>query len=96
MIPGGAPDFKEDDISLAKWYARMLKKLNVPVHLGQTVTAEKIKNADADAVIIATGSTPKLFSLGDDAHVYSAAQVLTDEKETQEVSSQRWDFFNAL
>ena len=30
-----------------------------------------------DAVIVATGSTPKVFSLGDDARVHTAADVLT-------------------
>ena len=81
LLPGGAPDFKEDDIALANWYARMLDKLNVPVHLEHEVTAEQVKQSDADAVIIATGSTPKLFTLGNDEHVYSAAQVLTGEKD---------------
>ncbi len=81
LLPGGAPDFKEDDTALADWYTHALEKLNVPVHLEHTVTAEEIRKADADTVIIATGSTPKLFSLGDDEHVYSAAQVLTEEKD---------------
>lgn len=81
LLPGGAPDFKEDDIALAKWYGRMLEKLSVPVHLGHAVTAEEIMDAEADAVIIATGSIPKVFSLGDDEHVYSAAEVLNGEKD---------------
>ena len=34
-----------------------------------------------DAVIIAAGSRPKVFSLGDDERVYPAAQVLTGEKD---------------
>lgn len=35
-----------------------------------------------DVVIIATGSRPKMFSLGEDEKVYSAEQVLTGQKET--------------
>ena len=81
LIPGGAPDFKEDDIALAEWFGTMLKKLGVPVHLNAEVTAEEIKASDADAVILATGSVPKVFSLGDYEHVYTAAQVLTAEKD---------------
>lgn len=81
LLPGGAPDFKEDDIALADWFGVMLDKLNVPVHLNTELSAEQIKNADADAVILATGSTPKMFSLGADDKVYSAAQVLMKEKE---------------
>lgn len=84
LLPGGAPDFKEDDIALADWFGVMLDKLNVPVHLNTELSAEQIKNADADVVILATGSTPKMFSLGADDKVYSAAQVLMKEKEAGE------------
>lgn len=81
LIPGGAPEFKEDDIALADWYTRMLDKLNVPVHLNTEIKKDDVLNGDYDTVIIATGSTPKVFSLGDDAHVYTAAQVLNGEKD---------------
>ena len=80
LIPGGAPSFKEDDLALARWYAHELDALHVPVHFGKTVTREDVLAFGADAVIVATGSTPKVFSLGDDAHVYTAAQVLVGEK----------------
>lgn len=81
LLPGGAPDFKEDDIALADWFGVMLDKLHVPVHLNTKLSAEQIKSADVDGVILATGSTPKMFSLGADDKVYSAAQVLMKEKE---------------
>lgn len=81
LIPGGAPDFKEDDHALAKWYEVQLQKLNVPVHLNSEVNRDDVIGQDYDAVIIATGSQPKVFSLGDDAHVYTAAQVLNKEKD---------------
>lgn len=81
LIPGGAPEFKEDDIALADWYTRELKRLNVPVHLNTALTKEDVLNADFDTLIIATGSSPKVFSLGDDEHVYTASQVLLKEKD---------------
>ena len=81
LIPGGAPKFKEDDHALADWYTNELTRLNVPVHLNEEVTKEFILQSDADAVIIATGSTPKIFSLGDDEKVYTASAVLNGEKE---------------
>lgn len=81
LIPGGAPDFKEDDIALAKWYETQLTKLNVPVRYGHTVTKGDVLAGSYDAVIIATGSSPKVFSLGDDDHVYTAAEVLNKEKD---------------
>ncbi|OOM13799.1 FAD-dependent oxidoreductase [Clostridium saccharobutylicum] len=81
LIPGGAPDFKEDDIALADWYANTLKDLSVEVKLNSIVTKDLILSSKADTVIIATGSTPKVFSLGDDEKVYTAADVLTQKKD---------------
>lgn len=84
LIPGGAPDFKEDDLRLAKWYSHQLKLLNVPVTFNTKITKEFAPSKDYDTVIVATGSTPKVFSLGDDAHVYTAADVLSGKKEPGE------------
>lgn len=81
LIPGGAPSFKEDDIKLAQWYTDELKRLHVPVHLNEEVTKEFILKYKADAVIMATGSTPKVFSLGNDKKVFTAADVLTGVKD---------------
>lgn len=82
LIPGGAPDFKEDDHLLANWYTHQLELLKVPVTYNTTVTKEMITAGAYDTVVIATGSTPKVFSLGDDSHVYTASQVLLSEKES--------------
>ena len=81
LIPGGTPDFKEDDIALAKWYTRQLELLGVDVTLNKEITASEILASDYDTVIVATGSKPKVFSLGDDEKVYPAAEVLTKEKD---------------
>lgn len=81
LLPGGAPAFKEDDLQLAAWYENELKRLEVPVSLNTKVTKEMALEGDYDAVIVATGSRPKMFSLGDDEKVYSAEQVLLKEKD---------------
>lgn len=81
LIPGGAPDFKEDDIALANWYTNELNRLGVHVHLNTALNEEEIKSMDYDTVILATGSKPKVFSLGDDAHTYTAEQVLLKQKD---------------
>lgn len=86
LIPGGAPEFKDDDIALANWYESELKRLGVPVHLNTELCKESVMEQGCDTVIIATGSSPKVFSLGDDEHVYTAAQVLTKEKECGETT----------
>lgn len=81
LIPGGAPSFKEDDIALAKWYARQMELLGVEVHMNTEVTKEMVLSGGYDTVIVATGSTPKVFSLGDDEKVYTAADALTGTKD---------------
>lgn len=86
LIPGGAPSFKEDDIALAKWYARQMELLGVEVHMNTEVTKEMVLSGGYDTVIVATGSTPKVFSLGDDEKVYTAADVLTGAKDPGETT----------
>ena len=81
LIPGGAPSFKEDDIALAKWYARQMELLGVEVHMNTEVTKDMVLSGGYDTVIVATGSTPKVFKLGDDDKVYTAADVLAGAKD---------------
>lgn len=76
LIPGGMPKFKEDDHALAQWYTRTLQELKVEVHLNTHIRHNDIRPGEYDAVIIATGSTPKRILLGDDANVFSAVDVL--------------------
>ncbi|NNJ32577.1 oxidoreductase [Lacrimispora defluvii] len=76
LIPGGTPDFKEDDHALAKWYENTLKDLSVPVYFNTEVTSEMVRKANPDTVIVATGSRPKVFGLGDDSKVFTAEEVL--------------------
>lgn len=79
LIPGGMPDFKKDDHALADWFSTVLKSLNVEIHLNHTVKKEEVNGYDA--VIVATGSTPKHFSLGDDAHTFDATDILMERKD---------------
>ncbi|MDR1319740.1 MAG: FAD-dependent oxidoreductase [Treponema sp.] len=83
LIAGGAPDFKEDDIALADWYTATLEDLGVEVHLNREMRKEDIRGSspEYDAVIVATGSTPKKFPLGDDAKTFTAAEVLLGQKD---------------
>lgn len=81
LIPGGVPDFKEDDHLLATWYQDTLQDLNVDVHFSSTVTQEMLLNSDADAVIFATGSSPRTFSIGSAHNVYTAEEVLLGKKD---------------
>ncbi len=81
LIPGGAPDFKHDDIALMNWYTHQLETLGVAVHLNTPVDEPFVLSTPFDAVIMATGSKPNTISLGDDTRVFTAEQVLLKQKE---------------
>lgn len=83
LIPGGTPDFKEDDHLLADWYEYELGRLGVEVKKNTTISIDDIKDFNADEVILATGSKPKVFSLGE-GDVVTASEVLLGEKEVGE------------
>lgn len=78
LLAAGAPPFKEDELALVRWYEKELDRLGVPVHLGTAVDMELAGNG-YDAVVVATGSTPKIFSLGEGAPVCTASDVLTGQ-----------------
>jgi NADPH-dependent glutamate synthase beta subunit-like oxidoreductase len=63
-----------------------LNALRVPVVLGQAVTPEFILSQDPDAVIVATGSTPKrpAISGGDGPRVFTVWQVLKGQADLGE------------
>lgn len=80
VVPGGVPDFKEDDHELIRWYERELAELKVPVMLETEMTEETIKFANPDVLIVATGSRPKQLKIGDAANIYTAEDVLNGVK----------------
>jgi 2-enoate reductase len=79
LLPGGVPDFKNDDHKLVAWYETVLSSLGVEIKLN--TEADKETAAGFDAVIVAAGSRPKLFNLGDPARTFSAAEVLLKQKD---------------
>ncbi len=76
IVPGGVPDFKEDDRQLIVWYETQLKKLGVEVVMNTSVDADFVKGFHADAVIAATGSTPIAPDFGNKNKIVSAVDVL--------------------
>ncbi|PYG90268.1 2-enoate reductase [Ruminiclostridium sufflavum DSM 19573] len=82
LLAGGAPDFKEDDLALVAWYEETLRELDVEIRCGTGISAEEIKSSGADAVIIATGSKPKIFDFGNAKRVLTAEEVLLDKEDT--------------
>ena len=84
IVPGGVPDFKDDDRALAKWYTNELKDLNVEVHYNTTVTKEMLKELKVDEVILATGSTPRTLNIDDSKKVFTAEDVLLGKESAGE------------
>lgn len=80
LLPGGAPEFKEDDLALARWYEHELKELNVEVRMNTKADEALIDAEKADAVIFATGSRPKLIPLQGE-NVFPAEDVLLGKKD---------------
>lgn len=84
LLPGGAPAFKEDDLKLVSWYENEMDRLGVPVHLNARVTRKTALEGSYDTIVVAAGSRPKRFSLGDDEKVYSAEEVLMGRRDPGE------------
>lgn len=78
LLAAGAPPFKEDELALVRWYENELNRLNVPVHLNTAVSPE-LAASGYDAVVVATGSVAKTFSLGEGVPVFTAYDVLTGQ-----------------
>lgn len=57
------PEFKTGDHRLLAWYARMLDKAGVNVHLNTEITVSSLENQKVDEVIVATGAKPKKFDI---------------------------------
>lgn len=76
LLAAGAPSFKEDDIALVRWYENEMQRLNVPVHFNAPVDPASKLYDEYDAVVVATGATPKKFPLGENAPVYTATDAL--------------------
>ena len=86
LIPAGAPDFKENDLKLAAWYAKQLSDLKVSVRLNTEASKEMISAEMPDTVVVATGSTAKSFVIpGDDSVLTcSAIDVLNGKVDPKE------------
>lgn len=77
LIPGGAPDFKDDDLRLVRWFELELADAGVEIFFHTKATPSMIRSSAYDAVIVATGSTPIVPNMGDPDLVCTASDVLT-------------------
>ncbi|WP_307861400.1 oxidoreductase [Cellulomonas wangleii] len=58
LRPAATPDFKKELHAMIGWWERQIARLPVTVHLGHEITADSPELADADEIILATGSRP--------------------------------------
>ncbi|WP_149203568.1 FAD-dependent oxidoreductase [Actinotalea subterranea] len=58
LWPAASPEFKRELRSMVDWWARQLADLPVTVHLGTRIDATSPELADADEIVVATGSVP--------------------------------------
>ncbi|NLT12994.1 MAG: FAD-dependent oxidoreductase [Clostridiales bacterium] len=82
FVAAAAPDFKEHDKALIKWYIKQLKDLNVPVKLNTEITGDMLNTLDADEIVVATGSVPKKLPVPgfDGKNTIEAIDYLLDNK----------------
>lgn len=80
VIPGGVPSFKKDDHELLRWYESELSDLKVNIHFNTEVNEEMLASANADVILVATGSTPIFLNLKgvEKNNVLTADKVLLD------------------
>ena len=58
LIPGGSHNFKKEVRQLNAWYQNELNHLPVELHMGEAITAEQLREMNADVIILAIGSVP--------------------------------------
>ena len=58
LRPAAKPDFKKELHGMIAWWERQIARLPVTVHLGHEITADSPELADADEIVVATGSRP--------------------------------------
>lgn len=60
LWPAATPEFKKELRAMIGWWERQLAKLPVTIHLGHPIDADSAELAEADEIVVATGSVPLL------------------------------------
>ena len=78
------PPNKEEITSFIAWQQRQLEKLEVEIHLNETVTADILESEKPDHIILATGAIPIIPDVKGIANekVITAQEVLENNKST--------------
>lgn len=60
LLEAGSHSFKKEVKQLNEWYQRELKELDVTIEMNREVCAKCLKDMEADAIVLATGSVPSM------------------------------------
>lgn len=75
FVQAAAPSYKEKDRELIEWYRREVARRPIELHLNTEV--KDVAQLNADEVIIATGSVPKLPPIPGVEHAMEATEYLS-------------------
>ena len=80
FIAAAAPDFKEADKALIKWYENQMQHPNITLKMGCAASADELEKG-YDLVVLATGSSAKIPPIEGicSENVISAVQALLDK-----------------
>ncbi len=79
FIAAAAPDFKEKDKELIRWYEKQMKDLGIEIKFNTEVT--DINTLNADEIIVATGSKPRALPVKGYEKSIEACDYLTGKEE---------------
>lgn len=80
LIPAGSHPFKIEIRQLNSWYRRQISEMNIKLIKNTTMNAEKIREINPDAVILAVGSEPYTpqFEGFSSANVFNCLQAISN------------------
>ncbi len=79
FIAAAAPDFKEKDKDLLKFYEKQLKDSGVTVHMNTEV--KNLISLEADEIVVATGAAPRTLRIPGSDRAITATDYLLRKKE---------------
>lgn len=81
FIAAAAPEFKEKDKMLLKWYEKQMKDLNIKINFNHEVKFDELKKLEADEIIYAVGATPRKLNVDGGDKIIDAIDYLRETTE---------------
>ena len=84
FIAAAAPQFKEKDKMLIKWYKKQMKDLDIKIELNHEVTPDELASLETDEIIYAVGATTRTLNVDGGDKVIDAIDYLRERQEVGE------------